>query len=124
MRTIYPSITKELRDLALDYNERLKLDIAPNLFKNPRKVHEEGLSFLVKYSFLMTNISLKELSDSEYLKVMTAYAINNFAHMITDNFASVSLLSKFNLQNLLQVPYIMMSQLIEDGQDNQEHTRF
>ena len=33
MQRFYPKVTKELKELVLDFNERLKLECLPNLFK-------------------------------------------------------------------------------------------
>jgi hypothetical protein len=80
---IYPSVVKELRNLVLDFNERLKLEAIPQLFVEDKATHrlivnESSLSFILKYNILMSHSSLKDASDSEFVKGMASLCVVNF----------------------------------------------
>lgn len=58
LQRIYPDVLKELKELAIDYNERLKQQAIPLLFKASKngkmEVNEESISFMFKYNMLMS----------------------------------------------------------------------
>ena len=81
----------DLKELMIDFNERLKHEVIPQLFislKNEKNqfmaqrkhnlVNEDGLSFISKYNILMSQISLKDATDSDFLKGMASLAVTNF----------------------------------------------
>jgi hypothetical protein len=78
LQRIYPQVTKELKELVLDFNERLKLEALPKLFKS-LEVNQESLHFVNKYNILMAQMSLRDASgDSDYVRGMATYCITNF----------------------------------------------
>ena len=85
LQRVYPSVTKELKELVIDFNERLKHEVVPQLFNKKHQVgiqrefiNEDALSFILKYNTLMSQASLKDASDSDFVKDMASFGVANF----------------------------------------------
>lgn len=80
LQKIYPQVQKELKELVLDFNERLKHEAIPQLFtvKNGECVNPEVIGFLIKYNIVMSQASLRDASDSDFVKGMASFGVANF----------------------------------------------
>ena len=112
MQRFYPKVTKELKELVLDFNERLKLESLPNLFKG-QGVNQESLHFVHKYNILMAQMSLKESSgDPDYVRGMASYCVANFTQILLQEVKKLEGLEPKQLSSLFQLPFTLMEQLL------------
>jgi|LauGreDrversion4_2_1035121.scaffolds.fasta_scaffold42600_3 hypothetical protein len=83
LQRVYPAIEKEARDLMIEHNERLKLEILPQLFiKKDQMVYinEDSMSFLFKYNLVMSCLMTPTIFESEslgieYLKGVVSFGV-------------------------------------------------
>ena len=105
-------MTKELKELVLDFNERLKLEALPNLFKM-QAVNQDSLNFVHKFNILMAQMSLKDASgDPDYVRGMATYCVANFTSILLHEVKKLETLEPKHLSALLQLPFTLMEQLL------------
>ena len=74
LQRLYPAIEKEARDLVMDFNERLKHEVLPQLFSNGF-VNEDALSFLYKYNLVMSSLMTPTLQGTDYVKGLASFGV-------------------------------------------------
>ena len=128
-------MVKELRDLTLEYNETLKLEVIPKLYKPElsskrkssftAKLNEDSISFILKYNLLMSHSSIEEAADSDYVKGMASFGVTNFSQILlkdlTEGDRHLMSLSRKSLTALLQVPFTLMEQLLLTPLQHYDH---
>jgi hypothetical protein len=106
-------VQKELKELIIDFNERLKHEVIPKLFevKKNEILNKDVIGFLTKYNIVMSQASLKDASDSDFVKGMASFGVVNFTKLLLDHhseYKSLDKLSRPTLSNLLQLPFSLL----------------
>jgi len=87
-------------------------------------VNHAGLQYLHKYSILLSQVNLRDVSDSDYLRGSVGWAITNLTPIIIDNAETLLTLNKRQLNNLLQIPFSHLEQLLHDSKIEAGHIKF
>eukprot|EP00347_Sterkiella_histriomuscorum_P012679 403367644 len=125
LQAYFPLMRKDIQDLGLNFCDQLQQEAISKLFnQQSNSLNQQSLSFLMKYNVLITQLSIKQISDSEHLKSLCAFAIVNFSQMILDNHHIVKQCTTNQLKCLLQLPFSFIDQLFSDVQNNREHIDF
>lgn len=123
LQRVQPSITGELKRLVVEFNEKLRSEVLPLLFKEdqPKRsslgqkaplVNEEAMSFIHKYLVLMSHSSLPEACDQRFLMDMAAFGVQQFAACLMDSQRekrSLETLPRKSLQALYEVPHLLLA---------------
>ena len=91
LQTHFPDVGLELKDMAVGMCHALQEQV--HLFKNGN-VPEEALGFVFKLNQLLSQISLKKTTDSDFVKTVSSFVIVTFAQAMVDNIAVVKTLTK------------------------------
>lgn len=110
----------------MDFNERLKHEVLPQLFSNGF-VNEDALSFLYKYNLVMSSLMTPTLQETDYVKGLASFGVLHVTEVLLAeqrDHRRLEALSRRALAALLQLPFCLTEQTLLVGETEHETTKF